>query len=70
MIIQLFIYLFHYLLHVTVVGVNHAPLAQEYSKKGVPMSYRGKLWAQILNVIVGDVVCYFNYFLRIAVRFS
>ena len=31
-------------------------MAQEFAKKGVPLSYRAKLWAQILNVIVEDVV--------------
>ncbi len=40
----------------SVLGVNHSPLAQEFSKKGIPVSYRGKLWCQIFNVDVDDVV--------------
>ena len=38
---------------------GHAPIAQEYAKKGVPLSYRAKIWTQILNVNVDDVVCCF-----------
>ena len=44
-----------------VLGQSHAPLAQEYAKKGVPLSYRAKIWTQILNVSVDDIVSAFFF---------
>ena len=32
---------------------NHAPLTQEFLKKGAPNSLRGKLWAQVLGCSIG-----------------
>ena len=32
---------------------NHAPLSQEFLKKGAPNSLRGKLWAQVLGCAIG-----------------
>lgn len=45
-----------------VIGASHAPLAQEYSKKGVPLSFRAKLWMQILNVTVDDIVSTYHVY--------
>ena len=32
-----------------VLAANHAPLSQEFLKKGAPHSLRGKLWSQVLG---------------------
>ena len=32
---------------------NHAPLTQEFLKKGAPNSLRGRLWAQVLGCAIG-----------------
>lgn len=39
-----------------VIAATHSPLAQEYAKKGCPVSNRGQIWCHILNVHVDDVV--------------
>ena len=52
-------YLYYVCFFRKVLGQNHAPLAQEYAKKGVPLSYRAKIWTQILNVSVDDIVSAF-----------
>ena len=31
------------------MSANHAPLSQEFLKKGCPHSLRGKIWAQVLG---------------------
>ena len=36
-----------------VLASNHAPLSQEFLKKGAPNSLRGKLWAQVLGCAIG-----------------
>ena len=38
-----------YTLGLKVLTANHAPLSQEYLKKGCPHSLRGKIWAQVLG---------------------
>ncbi|XP_071087662.1 TBC1 domain family member 19-like isoform X1 [Haliotis cracherodii] len=44
-----------------VIKANHGPLAQEYAKKGCPVSLRGDLWCQMLVVEVDDVdVLYYD----------
>ncbi|XP_052795180.1 TBC1 domain family member 19-like isoform X2 [Mya arenaria] len=37
-----------------VITADHGPLAQEYAKKGCPISLRGDLWCQILGVIIDE----------------
>jgi hypothetical protein len=37
-----------------VILANHAPLSQEFLKRGSPHSLRGKLWAQVLGSDVGE----------------
>jgi len=39
-----------------VILANHAPLSQEFLKRGSPHSLRGKLWAQVLGSDVGEKV--------------
>ena len=39
-----------------VLVANHAPLSQEFLKRGSPHSLRGKLWAQVLGSDVGEKV--------------
>ena len=39
-----------------VIVANHAPLSQEFLKRGSPHSLRGKLWAQVLGSDVGEKV--------------
>ena len=41
----------------SVVGVNHGPLACEYSKKGSTVSLRSELWCQMLGVQIDELVC-------------
>ncbi|XP_073995984.1 TBC1 domain family member 19 isoform X2 [Rhodnius prolixus] len=36
-----------------VITINHAPVTQEFLKKGSPRSLRAKLWAQVLGAEVG-----------------
>lgn len=38
-----------YTLGLKVLSANHAPLSQEFLKKGCPHSLRGKIWAQVLG---------------------
>ena len=38
-----------YALGLKVLSANHAPLSQEFLKKGCPHSLRGKIWAQVLG---------------------
>ena len=40
----------------TVLTANHAPLSQEYAKKGCPVSLRAELWCQILGVDLDEFV--------------
>ena len=35
---------------------NHAPLAQEFLKRGSPIALRGRLWSLVLGSIVKDNV--------------
>lgn len=37
-----------------VLAANHAPLSQEFLKKGAPHSLRGKLWSQVLGCSNGS----------------
>ena len=39
-----------------VLVANHAPLSQEFLKRGSPHSLRGKLWGQVLGCDVGEKV--------------
>ena len=41
---------------VSVINANHGPVAQEFSKKGCPISLRAMLWLQMLGVEIDDVV--------------
>jgi hypothetical protein len=34
--------------------MNHAPLSQEFLKRGSPHSVRGRMWAQVLGSEIGD----------------
>lgn len=38
-----------------VINANHGPVAQEFSKKGCPISLRAMLWLQMLGVEIDDV---------------
>ena len=40
-----------YALGLKVLTANHAPLSQEFLKKGCPHSLRGKIWAQVLGMV-------------------
>ena len=40
----------------SVVEMEHGPVAQEFAKKGCPITYRVDLWKQILGVQVDDIV--------------
>ena len=46
---------------VSVIAAQQSPLAQEFAKKGSPVSYRGQIWCQILNVNIDDVVSMGNH---------
>lgn len=39
-----------------VLKSNHAPIAQEFLKRGVPRSLRGRLWSLVLGSTVKDNV--------------
>lgn len=39
-----------------VLHMNHAPIAQEYLKKGCPRCYRAKLWSLILGTEIKESV--------------
>ena len=41
-----------------VLASNHAPIAQEFLKRGAPRALRGKLWALILGSGVRENVKY------------
>lgn len=41
---------------ISVLAVGHSPLAQEFAKKGCPIGFRARLWCQILNIAVDEVV--------------
>ena len=43
-----------YALGLKVLSANHAPLSQEFLKKGCPHSLRGKIWAQVLGCDATD----------------
>ena len=38
------------------ITANHAPLSQEYAKKGCPVSLRAELWKQILGIELDEFV--------------
>ena len=40
----------------SVIAANHAPLSQEYAKKGCPVSLRAELWCQILGIELDEFV--------------
>jgi len=40
-----------YALGQRVILANHAPLSQEFLKRGAPHSLRGRLWAQVTNAV-------------------
>ena len=44
---------YRYILGRKVLASNHAPLSQEFLKKGAPNSLRGRLWAQVLGCGIG-----------------
>lgn len=49
-----------------VLASNHAPIAQEFLKRGSPRAIRGKLWSLVLGSIVKDNVpktCIYYLFL-------
>ena len=41
------------------IAAQHSPIAQEFAKKGTPVSYRGQIWCQVLNVHIDDVVSHY-----------
>lgn len=40
----------------SVIANDHGPLAQEYSKKGCPVSLRAELWCQMLGIYLDEFV--------------
>ena len=36
------------------ISTNHAPLSQEFLKRGSPHSLRGRLWSQVLGSEIGE----------------
>lgn len=40
-----------------VLSSNHAPIAQEFLKRGAPRALRGRLWSLVLGSVVKDSVC-------------
>lgn len=40
----------------SVIESNHAPMAQEFLKKGCPRSLRGQIWAQVLGSTIKPMV--------------
>lgn len=55
--INLLIYFFF-----LVLEYDHAPVTQEYLKRGAPRSLRAQLWIQVLGVDVKANVSYFSTF--------
>lgn len=50
-----------YQLGVKVLDMDHAPLSQEYLKRGCPHSLRGCVWAQVLGCQITEKDnCYYN----------
>lgn len=46
---------------IAVLASNHAPVAQEFLKRGCPRSLRGRIWAQVMgSCIHPEHVEYFN----------
>lgn len=46
---------------VAVLASNHAPVAQEFLKRGCPRSLRGRMWAQVMGShIQSEHTDYFN----------
>jgi hypothetical protein len=37
------------LFYIAVLTSNHAPVAQEFLKRGCPRSLRGRIWAQVMG---------------------
>lgn len=54
-------FFYEYYWIVSVLACKHAPVAQEFLKKGAPRCLRGKLWAQVMGSEVRDMVCGFDY---------
>lgn len=41
-----------------VLKSNHAPIAQEFLKRGAPRALRGRLWSLVLGSVVKETVKY------------
>jgi hypothetical protein len=44
-----------------VIAGNHAPVAQEFLKRGCPKCLRGKIWAQVLGSQIKEEVIEVNF---------
>lgn len=48
-----------------VLRSNHAPIAQEFLKRGAPRSLRGRLWSLVLgSTVKGNVITLTLFFLK------
>jgi hypothetical protein len=58
---ELYLYIKMGLHIISVLVSNHAPVAQEFLKRGCPRSLRGRIWAQVMgSYIHPEHVEYFN----------
>jgi len=50
-----------YVCYIAVLTSNHAPVAQEFLKRGCPRSLRGRIWSQVMGShIQSEHTEYFN----------